>query len=98
MANSVEIGSVIESKRFGIIDKVRWFKTNDNYNYFDITFNVFRSQVKDTNLSIINLGGEKIWQKTIPRSADPNPLVVPDKILNSPGLQSTIYGALNTYN
>lgn len=97
MANNIEVPSVSYNTYFGVVNKVRWFEITDEYEYFDITFHVYRNQTRSTNLKLYNLESGNIWTRSIQRSADPTPLTISDKILNTPGLGSPIYGAFNTY-
>jgi hypothetical protein len=97
MANNIEVPSVSYNTYFGIVNKVRWFDIPDQYQYFEIIFNVYRNQTKDTNLTLFNLESGNIWKRTVSRSSNPAPIAISDKILNVPGLGSPIYGAFNTY-
>jgi hypothetical protein len=89
---AITIPSVTYNSQFGNISKCIWFESVDNYNDFTIDISVERSQLKDTNLVLINLGtGQQKWAQIFPKSPITEPYLVSPRILQVPNLNSVQY-------
>lgn len=97
MCINLNVPSVDYNTYFGSIKKVVWFEVTEEYEYFDVTLSINRSQLFDTNITINNLGstGGNQWQEIFPKTSDTTPVVRNLKLLNVPGLATQIYGVFN---
>lgn len=89
---AVTIPSVTYGSQFGNINKCVWFEIIDNYNDFTLDLSVERSQLKDTNLVLINLAtGQQKWNQVFPKSPITEPYLLSPRILQVPSLNSIQY-------
>lgn len=97
MPTPVDIKSVSYNTYFGDVGKVLWFEVSENYNYYELAFNLTLERTKETNIKIYNnLLNNFIWENTYPADVDQPQYLDYVRILNVPvpGVEQP-YGLLN---
>jgi hypothetical protein len=97
MATPVDIPSVSYNTYFGSVGKVIWFEVSENFNYFELSFNLTLQRTKETNLQIYNnLMDVLVWENTYPEDVDQPQYLDYVRILNVPvpGVEQP-FGLLN---
>ena len=85
MATPTNIPSVSYNTYFGNVGKVVWFEVNDNFNYFELNFNLTLQRTVQTRIQIYNnLMNNVIWETIYPADVDQPQYLDYVRILNTP--------------
>lgn len=97
MATPVDVPSVSYDTNFGNVGKVIWFEVSENYNYFELSFNLTLQSTQETNIKVYNnLTNNFIWENSYPADVDQPQYLDYVRILNVPvpGVEQP-FGLLN---
>jgi hypothetical protein len=85
MATPTNIPSVSYNTYFGNVGKVVWFEVSENFNYFELNFNLTLQRTNKTNIQIYNnLMDSVVWENTYPEDVNQSQYLDYVRILNTP--------------